>query len=45
MKVYSIFTAEYQPEALEKHAKKFRLFHFSLISRWLLPFYHETHTL
>ena len=43
MKVYTIFTVEYQPEAFEKHAKKFGLVHLSILSRWLLKiFYHET---
>ena len=37
MKVYSTF------EAFEKPAKKFRIVHLSLFSRWLLKiFYHET---
>ena len=35
MKVYSIFAVEYQPEAFEKHAEKFRLVHLSLfILQW-----------
>ena len=42
MKVYSIFTVEYQPEAFEKHAEKFRLVHLRIFFRWLLTiFYHE----
>ena len=43
MKVFSIFTVEYQPEAFEKHAEKFRLDHLRLFFRWVLTiFYHET---
>ena len=34
MKVYSIFAVEYQPEAFEKHVKKFRLVHLHL---FILP--------
>ena len=34
IKVYSIFAVEYQPEAFENHAKKFRLVHLRL---FILP--------
>ena len=33
--MYSIFTVEYQPEAFEKHAEKFRLDHLRLFFHWL----------
>ena len=34
MKVFSIFTVEYQPEGFEKHAEKFMFVHLRLFFRW-----------
>ena len=41
IKVYSIFTVEYQPDAFEKHAEKFRLDHLRLFFRWLSTIFYR----